>query len=69
MMMGLCSPQGIVSVGCLINRGGAFSLLGLDGLFLFWIVSNNRRTKQKTGGLHYVIAPWCYYSAFMFSNG
>lgn len=35
MIMALYSPLGIVSVGCLINRGCAFGLLGLDGLFFF----------------------------------
>lgn len=35
-------------------------------LFLFsflWPDSSNWLTKQKTGGVHYVIAPQCYYSA------
>lgn len=50
MMMALCAPLGIVSAGCLINCGCAFSLLGLDELFRFWIVSNNRPTKQEDWG-------------------
>lgn len=48
--MALDSPQGIVSVGCFINCGCACNLLGLNGLFLFWTVSNNRLTKQEDRG-------------------
>lgn len=40
------------------------SLFIYQSLFSFlWTDSNNWLTKQNTGGVHYVIAPQCYFSA------
>ena len=56
---------------CVINRGCARVLLELAGLFLSGQspVCLQAQQSAETEGLHYVIEPHCYYSAFMYCNG